>query len=218
MTKTPERIKYEHLKTVLRRELMGRASIVPAWFIAVKALNLGEKYHTGLRKDGKTPEFMHQVEIALYLLGMEKLMIDAPRTIAAALLHDLGEDYSHVISFEEIGAKTSVIVADDCRLLAKEYRGEKKEPRDYFLPLAENFVVSIVKGADRIHNLRTMAGVFVLEKQIKYCDETEEWFFDFLKDARRNFPEQEPIYENIKFILETEIRIYRSITSQGVAA
>lgn len=218
MRKSPEQTKYEHLKTVLRRELMGRASIAPAWYVAVKALNLAEQYHTGLRKDRKTPEFMHQVEIALYLLSMEKLMIDAPRTIAACLLHDLGEDYGHVISFEEIGAKTDKLVADDCRLLAKEYRGEKKTPAEYFNPLADSFVCSIVKGADRIHNLRTMAGVFSLEKQIAYCEETEEWFFTFLKKARRNFPEQEPIYENIKFILETQIRIYRSVTTQGVAA
>src|ERR1700761_3517505 len=115
MTKTPEQIKFEHLKTVLRRELMGRASINPVWYKTVHALNLAELYHTGLRKDKKTPELMHQIEIALYLLTMEKLMIDAPRTLAACLLHDLGEDYGHVISFEEIGAKIDKETEADCR-------------------------------------------------------------------------------------------------------
>jgi (p)ppGpp synthase/HD superfamily hydrolase len=215
---TPEQLHYEKLKMALRYQLMGRASRDPAWYIAVKALDLGLQYHTGLRKDGKTPEFQHQIEIALYLLTMEKLLIDAPRTIADALLHDLGEDYGHQISFGEIGQQTDELVQGDCSLLAKEYRGDKKSPEEYFVPLAENFRVSVVKGADRVHNMRTMAGVFTLEKQVKYCDETEEWFFMFLKQARRNFPEQEPVYENIKFILTTLVGIYRSANAQGYAA
>jgi (p)ppGpp synthase/HD superfamily hydrolase len=149
---------------------------------------------------------------------MEKLLIDAPRTIADALLHDLGEDYGDLISFEEIGEATDEIVAADCRLLAKEYRGEKKTPGQYFGPLSGNPRISVVKGGDRVHNMRTMAGVFKLEKQIAYCDETEEHFFTFLKLARRAFPEQEPVYENIKFMLTTQMGIYRSINAQGFAA
>lgn len=215
---TPEILHYEKLKMALRYQLMGRASRDPAWYVAVKALDLGLKYHTGFRKDGKTPEFQHQIEIALYLLTMEKLLIDAPRTIADALLHDLGEDYGDQISFEEIGEATDKIIEGDCRLLAKEYRGDKKTPEQYFIPLSSNFRVSVVKGADRVHNMRTMAGVFKLEKQIGYCDETEEHFFTFLKLARRNFPEQEAVYENIKFMLTTQMRIYRSINAQGIAA
>jgi (p)ppGpp synthase/HD superfamily hydrolase len=215
---TPAIRHYKGLKKTLRYALMGRASCDPRWYIAVKALDLGVKYHKGFRKDGKTPEFQHQIEIALYLLTMEKLMIDAPRTIADALLHDLGEDYGDLISFEEIGQSTDTIVQGDCSLLAKEYRGEKKSPDQYFGPLSENFRVSLVKGADRVHNMRTMAGVFKLEKQQAYCIETREYFFDFLKLARRAFPEQEPIYENIKFMLTTQLGIYESINAQGYAA
>jgi len=215
---TPEILHYEKLKLALRGQLMGRASRDPAWYIAVKALDLGLEYHTGFRKDKKTPEFQHQIEIALYLLTMEKLMLDAPRTIADALLHDLGEDYGDQISFEEIGERTDHIVEADCRLLAKEYRGVKKTPLDYFGPLAKNFRVSLVKGGDRVHNMRTMRGVFVLEKQQGYCLETREYFFDFLKLARRAFPEQEPVYENIKFMLTTQLDIYESINAQGHAA
>jgi (p)ppGpp synthase/HD superfamily hydrolase len=215
---TPAIRHYKGLKKTLRYALMGRASCDPRWYIAVKALDLGVKYHKGFRKDGKTPEFQHQIEIALYLLTMEKLLIDAPRTIADALLHDLGEDYGDLISFEEIGEATDEIVAADCRLLAKEYRGEKKTPGQYFGPLSGNPRISVVKGGDRVHNMRTMAGVFKLEKQIAYCDETEEHFFTFLKLARRAFPEQEPVYENIKFMLTTQMGIYRSINAQGFAA
>jgi (p)ppGpp synthase/HD superfamily hydrolase len=195
---TPEIRHYKGLKKALRYALMGRASCDPRWYIAVKALDLGVKYHKGFRKDGKTPEFQHQIEIALYLLTMEKLLIDAPRTIADALLHDLGEDYGDLISFEEIGEATDEIVAADCRLLAKEYRGEKKTPGQYFGPLSGNPRISVVKGGDRVHNMRTMAGVFKLEK--------------------RAFPEQEPVYENIKFMLTTQMGIYRSINAQGFAA
>jgi len=215
---TPQQAHFDKTKAALRYQLMGRASCDERWYVAVTALDLGLQYHTGFRKDGVTPEFQHQVMIALHLLTLEKNMIDAPRTIADALLHDLGEDYGDQISFEEIGERTDKIVEGDCRLLAKEYRGEKKSVREYFDPMSKNFRISIVKGGDRVHNLSTMAGVFKLAKQIDYCDETEEHFFEFLKLARRNFPRQEPIYENLKFTMRTQIQIFRSVNAQGVAA
>jgi (p)ppGpp synthase/HD superfamily hydrolase len=215
---TPAVHHYKGLKKTLRYALMGRASCDPRWYVAVNALDLGVKYHKGFRKDKVTPEFQHQVEIALYLLTMEKLMIDAPRTIADALLHDLGEDYGDLISFEEIGEHTDKIIADDCRLLAKEYRGQKKSPEEYFGPMSSNPRVSLVKGGDRVHNMRTMPGVFSFEKQVGYCDETVTHHFKFLKLARRAFPQQEPIYENIKFILTTQLGVFRSIHAQGYAA
>jgi (p)ppGpp synthase/HD superfamily hydrolase len=216
VTKLTQQMRFEKLKTKLRGELMGRASRDPIWFITVHSFNLAEKYHTGFRKDG-SPEFIHQIEIALYLLTMEKLLLDPARTIAATLLHDLGEDYGDLISFEEIGDETDEIVEGDCRLLSKQYRGEKKPIEEYMAGLSTNCRVSIVKGADRIHNLRTMRGVFTFEKQVAYCDETDNYFFGFLKKARRAFPEQEPVYENIKFLLNTQLEIYRSGLSKGVA-
>ena len=215
---TPQKMMFDKTRTALRYQIMGRASANPLWFLASQALDLGLEHHTGFRKDGATPEFQHQVAIALHLLTMEKYLRDAPRTIAGALLHDLGEDHSDKISFEEIGERTDRIIEADCRLLAKEYRGVKKTPEAYFEPLAANFRVSVIKGGDRVHNLSTMAGVFNLLKQIAYCDETEEHFFKFLKLARRNFPDQEPIYENLKFTMRTQIKIFRSAHLQGVAA
>jgi len=64
-----------------------------------------------------------------------------------------------------------------------------------------------VKGADRIHNVQTMLGVFDLAKQQEYIHETEEYILPTLKEARRRFPHQEPAYENIKHMLQSQIEL-----------
>ncbi len=37
------------------------------YFLALDALEFASRYHRGLRKDGKTPEFFHQVFIVNYI-------------------------------------------------------------------------------------------------------------------------------------------------------
>uniref|UniRef100_UPI0039B655B1 hypothetical protein n=1 Tax=Vibrio vulnificus TaxID=672 RepID=UPI0039B655B1 len=67
------------------------------------------QHHTGLRKDGSTPEIQHQYEICLYLLTILGNSPKAPEIIAAALLHDLYEDYG--VPIETIAAATSGEIA-----------------------------------------------------------------------------------------------------------
>lgn len=200
---------YAKKKAALRYRLHGMG-----FFDALKALNLAEGVHTGTRKDGVTPSFQHQIEIALYILTLPNI-IWLERTLIAALLHDTPEDthISHAEIRERFGWDTHI----DVELLTKEYRGEKKTPEAYFIPLCDSPVASIVKGCDRIHNVSTMAGVFSLQKQIDYVEETKEHFFHFLKQARRNFPEQELAYENIKFVLTNQMKLFSMAHSQGIA-
>ncbi len=201
---------YAKKKAALRYRLHGMK-----FFDALKALNLAESVHPGFRKDGVTPSFMHQVEIALYVLTLMPHLIHQERTIIAALLHDTPEDtaISHAEIREKFGWETYV----DVELLTKEYRGEKKTTDQYFGPLGDSCVSSIVKGCDRINNISTMAGVFSLQKQIAYVEETEQYFFSFLKTARRNYPEQELAYENIKFVLTNQLKLFNMAHSQGLA-
>ena len=65
-------------------------------------------------------------------------------------------------------------------------------------------VCSIVKLTDRIHNISTMIGVFSEEKQNKYLEEVDTYFFPILKTAKRLFPEQENAYENLKSMLTVQ--------------
>lgn len=193
---------FEKLKLTLRHKIQGMAYNNKEYNIVLKAFNLAESYHNGKRKDNQ-PEFSHQLMIVAYLLTIEKLLLNAPMVILAALWHDLYEDYHE--EFPE--------VVDEMRAISEEgfvysYRlskvrdGEKISYEQYFQESMTSCVVcSIVKLVDRASNISTMVGVFTVEKQKKYLDELNMWFFPMLKKARRLFPEQESAYENIKTIL-----------------
>lgn len=209
-------LEYTKKKAALRYRLQGLAMNDHQWYDALKAFNFAETHHAGFRKDGVTPSFMHQVEIASYILTMVKSLLFPVRTIVAILLHDTPEDTS--VSHEEIRDMFGIESMNDVELLTKEYRGKKKTPEEYFDSIASNPVASVGKGGDRVNNQHSMAGVFKYGKQISYCDETRTHFFKFLKTARRLFPEQELVYENIKFVLTTQLRIYDAIHAQGGAA
>jgi (p)ppGpp synthase/HD superfamily hydrolase len=209
-------LEYTKKKGILRGRLQGMAIANPDWFRAVNALNFGEKHHPGFRKDKITPSYMHQVEMALFALTLLPHVLHQVRLIVAVLLHDTPEDTR--ISHEEIRLKFGHESSDDIELLTKEYRGTKKEMDIYFLDMTGNPVSSLAKGIDRINNISTMAGVFKLEKQIEYCVETRTYFFSMLKTARKNFPEQDLAYENIKFVLTAQLRIFEGANAQGVAA
>lgn len=56
-----------------------------------------------------------------------------------------------------------------------------------------------------------MVGTFTKEKQLSYTEETEKFVLPMLKTARRNFPEQESVYENEKLLLKSQIVLIRKI-------
>lgn len=209
-------LEYTKKKAALRYRMQGFSMNDKTWYPAIRALSFGETHHTGLRKDGITPAYMHQIEIAGYMMTLLPHVLFPVRTITAILLHDTPEDtlVSHAEIRDLFGLETML----DVELLTKEYRGEKKDIISYFEEMAKSPVASICKGGDRINNMHSMAGVFNFTKQVAYCDETRTHFFKMLKTARRLFPEQELAYEAIKFTLTTQLRIFDSINEQGIAA
>ncbi len=179
------------------------------YFNALKALEFAQKFHSGTRKDGFTPEFDHQVSIALFALTLPDL-IHREEVITTIILHDVREDYD--ISDREIrGLFTDRDFADRVSRavenMTKEFRGQKKNENLLFDAMSEDPIASIAKGCDRIHNLQSMAEVFTLEKQKKYIKEVIDLFFPMLKAARRNFPAQVLAYENIKHMLKSQIQL-----------
>jgi len=72
-------------------------------------------------------------------------------------------------------------------------------------------IASLVKIADRAHNLQTMQGVFTPEKQQAYCKEVGTWFFPLIRKARRNFPRQYGAYENIKILLRCQVAFVEAL-------
>ncbi|MNV48904.1 hypothetical protein D3C71_1408340 [compost metagenome] len=95
--------------------------------------------------------------------------------------------------------------------MTKEFRKVRKDDKQVFAALGEDEYGSLAKLCDRIHNLQSMAGVFTLAKQKAYIDEVFELFFPMLKEAKRNFPWHTSAYENIKWMLKSQIDLLQHI-------
>lgn len=174
---------------------------------ALKALNFGRQYHKGTRKDGVTPEFVHQIEIALFLSTLKDVQ-DEQTTITAALLHDVMEDYD--VPGGEIVTRFGVRVAEIVWKLTKKFQGVKKDLPTYFKEIAADPIASLVKGGDRINNVQTMVGIFSVAKQREYVREVEEHFLPMLKTAKYNFPEQSAAYFNITQMLKSQTELLKA--------
>lgn len=188
----------------LRYWLLGKG-----YYLALDALEYAAKIHTGTRKDGFTREYAHQLSIGHYIKSISTSLECPEETLATVFLHDICEDYN--IGIDEIENRFGSVVSQAVWLETKKYRGQAKLASEYFREISESKIASVVKGADRIHNVQTMIGVFTLEKQKEYIQETEEYILPMLKEARRRFPRQEPAYENIKHMLMSQIELLRAV-------
>ncbi len=203
--------RYNKLFIAMRYFLIGMGTQDKRYLNALNALEYAKAIHIGYRKDGVTPEFQHQLEIAHYLRTLLPLMEYPAEVLCASFLHDVPEDYD--IAFEEIESKFGKRVRESVYLLTKKYRGEKKSTQEYFGQLAKCPIASVVKGADRINNQQSMIGVFTLEKQKCYVEESEQYIIPMLKKARHLHVGQEAAYENIKLILNSQIRLISNTLS-----
>ena len=191
--------RYSKLKIALIHYLAGRN-----YFKSLKALAFAEKHHQGFRKDGKTPEFQHLIEVALHATTLRDL-INEEETITSALLHDVREDYG--VSHDEITDLFGPSVSDAVERLSKITNEVKKTPNFYFAELTASPIASIVKGCDRAHNFQSMPKVFSKEKQLNYLKEGEELFMPMLKEAAKKFPEQWLAYQNIRHHLKAQMAL-----------
>jgi (p)ppGpp synthase/HD superfamily hydrolase len=195
---------WEKRQVSLRYWLQGRE-----WFQALEALEFGKSHHTGVRKDGFTPEFDHQISIAHFVRTLAPSLEFPEETISTVFLHDVREDYG--VSDEELRDQFGSQVANAVAAMTKTFRGERQPEQMVFNQIALDPIASIAKGADRIHNFNSMVGVFTADKQLSYIHEAETYFFPMLKKARRLHVRQEPGYENIRHMLQSQIRLIQAI-------
>lgn len=186
------------------------------WTNAVRALHFAEEYHCGLRKDGITPEFSHQVHISLYLTTLVPHFRQGEEVITTALLHDVCEDYP--VTFDEIADLFGSIVCKSVTAMTKEYKGVRLHPEHVAELQSSDEIASITKGADRIHNQSTAVGVFSPSKIAEYVGETNTDILPMLKTARKNFPHQNGAYQNIKTVLTSQVSGLEALIAQGVKA
>ena len=203
LTKEQAQAKYEKLYTALKWYLLGKN-----FLLALAALEFARNFHSGKRKDDITPEFFHQIEIAFYLITLSGIQ-NIETVLVLAILHDVAEDYD--VDEAVLEQKFGKEITRKVLILSKTYKGHKKSMADYFEGIANDIDCSLVKGADRINNVKTMVGVFSKEKQLKYVEEVEQLFLPMLKKARNAFPSQMQAYFNIIQVLKIQIDLVKEI-------
>jgi GTP pyrophosphokinase len=122
-----------------------------------KAYVFGERAHEGQKRLSGEPYFNHSFEVSKTLV---KLGMDT-QTVAAGLLHDVLEDTK--VTEEEIqkefGDDILFLVKGVTKLGTLKYRGHERHVeslRKFFVAMANDLRVVIIKFADRLHNLQTI--------------------------------------------------------------
>ena len=149
-------------------------------------------YKNQTRESGER-YFEHPKAVALILMGLGICDRDM---IIAALSHDVAEDCLVFGDTEKaianikkkFGERPASFVSD---LTKRSCEPERKDVRDiaYHANLWRATVeVRIIKLADRLHNLRSLAACSA-EKQQRYLAETETYFIPLAKDVAHLFPQ-----------------------------
>lgn len=122
-----------------------------------KAYEFAKKAHEGQLRQSGDPYFLHVVETAK---NLARFGMDAT-TVAAGLLHDTIEDcgISDEVMEQEFGKDIVFLVNGVTKLGKVKYQGRDRHVeslRKFFVAVAEDFRVLMIKLADRLHNLQTL--------------------------------------------------------------
>lgn len=125
-----------------------------------KAYEFAKKAHEGQKRMSGEPYFIHVFETAKIIA---KLGMDA-QTIAAGLMHDVLEDtqIKEAEMEKEFGKDVVFLVKGVTKLGTLKYRGHERHVeslRKFFVAMANDLRVVIIKFADRMHNLSTLQHV-----------------------------------------------------------
>ena len=153
---SPESLYDELIASVRRYHPSADISLIE------KAYKIADEAHKGqVRKSGEA-YIIHPLCVAIILAELE---LDK-ETIVAGILHDVVEDT--VMTEEEIAKEFSeevaLLVDGVTKLGQLPYDADKVEVqaenmRKMFLAMAKDIRVILIKLADRLHNMRTIAGI-----------------------------------------------------------
>jgi len=138
-----------------------------------KAYKFAEAGHKGQKRSSGEEFFVHPSEVARILVGFKA----DSATICSALLHDIVEDTSTSIEIvkKEFGAEIANIVEGLTKVSGEwfsskeEYKAENL--RKILLATTKDVRVILIRLADRLHNMRTLA-TFRPDKRKRIAQET----------------------------------------------
>ncbi len=185
------------------------------------------KHNGQMRKSGE-PYYHHLLEVAYILASLRA----GPATIIAGLLHDVVEDTD--VKIEEIEKLWGSDVAKLVDALTKIQRlklsriesedFEAEDHRKIFIGMAKDIRVIIIKLADRLHNMRTLASL-ARDRQIALSKETADVFVPIahrlgldnikceLADLCLKYLEPQKYNEVVKLMKKKEKSLSKSLAS-----
>jgi guanosine-3',5'-bis(diphosphate) 3'-pyrophosphohydrolase len=140
-------------------------SLDPAWLTSVYAV--AEGAHRGIQRASGESYIEHPLAVAEILSELE---MDRA-TIAAALLHDVVEDTTVTSEevLEKFGTEIAQLVDGVTKLTRIPYQSKEdaqvENLRKMFMAMAKDIRVIIIKLADRLHNMRTLASLPPVKQQ-----------------------------------------------------
>lgn len=140
-----------------------------------QAFRFANKAHYGVRRLSGEPYIMHPLAVAKIVVSEIGL---GSTSISAALLHDVVEDTDYTV--EDIdnlfGSKIAQIVDGLTKISGGVFGAKASEQAENFrkllLTMSDDIRVVLIKIADRLHNMRTLASQ-PIEKQYKIAGETQ---------------------------------------------
>ncbi len=149
-----------------------------------RACQLAERAHAGQRRMSGEPYVQHVLSVAQILAEL-KLDHEA---IAAAILHDVAEDTAITLKDieAEFGPRIAALVDGVTKMkVIQEFQpgagstrkehAQAESLRKMLLAMAEDVRVVLIKLADRLHNMRTLAAL-PEDKQLRIARETMDVF------------------------------------------
>lgn len=142
--------------------------------LITKAFNFAKAAHKGVRRRSGEPYILHPLAVAL--VCCEEIGLGST-TICAALLHDVVEDteYTRDDIANIFGEKVANIVEGVTKvgggIFADRGSTQAETFKKILLTMSDDIRVILVKIADRLHNMRTLASM-PQHKQMKIVGET----------------------------------------------
>ena len=138
-----------------------------------KAFEFANEAHKGVRRRSGEPYIMHPLAVAK--IATKEIGLGTT-SVVAALLHDVVEDTDYTV--EDIanlfGKKVASIVDGLTKIsgvMGSDTSQQAESFRKMILTLADDVRVILIKIADRLHNMRTLASM-PEHKQVKIASET----------------------------------------------
>src|SRR5580704_3792970 len=131
-------VDFAEMKIITRAWLSGAKM-----YKALEAVNLGLEWHDGTRKDGVTPEFIHQLAQINYVKAFNIDPDSLEIIIAVIALHDIVEDKRYGIDW--IDTKFGTRIAVSVEAMTKKICGKNvdKSVASYYYDIGGNLFASV---------------------------------------------------------------------------